>query len=567
MMDDDLIDLLAAWRGKDLDRPLAERLLARLREDDAFQQSFVDEIRLLGMLKAVQTAEPRWLALQEMLGWGAEDSAEDEDHEDDIMRRVLGADSPTRPVSRPRPWGPLAAAAVFAVVFTALIWPKTKREAPASADRPFAGDAAKSLAIVTDLESVQGEPSGGPPLSVGAVQSSGRFRIRSGRATLLFLNGVMLTLEGPADVDLVSIDTLFCRRGRLRVRIPKGVEGFVVISPRSVVVDRGAEFGLNVEDDGTSRVMVFEGTAEATLLDPSGVPKVTQLVDQGQEFEFDPGSGRVAEADAQPSRYIPFPKSDLPALRLAPAYPGAVLRSRPKGYWRFESLVDGRVPNEVSDGPRLWANGPVAFSGRAEGNGFALFPAGSPGQFLTTGTLWKLSSRPGYAVEFWFLAENFGRASLVGLFPAPEIFPAGHRSRYVHAFLVEATAYENRPLNRPGSVEFLRRWPLEADAGSSIFSKEICPPRRWHHVVAQKDGDRMDLFVDGDWAHSTNQESDHPDLYCRLVVGRRTIDPLNPMDSRSFVGRLDELAIYEHPLSDREIRHHFQSAAPSARAE
>ncbi|MHC5541551.1 LamG-like jellyroll fold domain-containing protein, partial [Singulisphaera rosea] len=135
MMDDDLIDLLAAWRGKEINRPHAERLLARLREDGEFQQSFVDEIRLLGMLKAVQTAEPRWLLLQEMLGWGAEDSAEDEDHEDDIMRRVHGAGSSTRPVSQPRLWGPLAAAAVFAIVFTALLWPRTKREVPFSANR------------------------------------------------------------------------------------------------------------------------------------------------------------------------------------------------------------------------------------------------------------------------------------------------------------------------------------------------------------------------------------------------------------------------------------------------
>ncbi|MHC5538681.1 LamG-like jellyroll fold domain-containing protein, partial [Singulisphaera rosea] len=417
------------------------------------------------------------------------------------------------------------------------------------------------------LASAQGEPSGHPALSVGAIQSPGRFRILSGRATLLFLNGVILTLEGPTDIDLVSIDTIFCRQGRLRARIPKGGEGFVVISPRSVVVDHGAEFGLNVESERTLRVMVFEGTAEATLLDRSGVAQVTQFVDQGQEFEFDMDSGRVAEGDAQPSRYIQITEPELPELRLAPAYPDAVRRSRPKGFWRFESLVDGRVPNEVSDGPRLWANGPVAFSGKAEGNGFALFTAGSPGQFLTSGNLWKLSSRPGYAVEFWFLAENFGRASLVGLFPAPEIFPAGHRSRYVHAFLTETTAYEGRSLSRPGSVEFLRRWPLEVDVGSSIFSNDICLPRRWHHVVAQKDGVRMDLFVDGAWVHTTTQEPDHPDLYCRMVVGRRTIDPLNPMDSRSFVGRFDELAIYDHPLPAEQIREHFQLAAPPAREE
>ena len=34
---------------------------------------------------------------------------------------------------------------------------------------------------------------------------------------IAFLSGVMLTLEGPADVDLVAIDRIFCRRGKLRI--------------------------------------------------------------------------------------------------------------------------------------------------------------------------------------------------------------------------------------------------------------------------------------------------------------------------------------------------------------
>jgi hypothetical protein len=62
--------------------------------------------------------------------------------------------------------------------------------------------------------------------------------------------------------------------------------------------------------------------------------------------------------------------------------------------------------------------------------------------------------------------------------------------------------------------------------------------------------------------HSMPLESDHPTLSCRLVVGRRTPDPLELHDSRAFVGRLDELAIYNHPLSAEEVRHHFLLAAP-----
>ena len=50
-------------------------------------------------------------------------------------------------------------------------------------------------------------------------------------------------------------------------------------------------------------------------------------------------------------------------------------------------------------------------------------------------------------------------------------------------------------------------------------------------------------------------------MSCHLVIGRRTRDPLDQSDIRPFVGRLDELAIYEHPLSSEEVRSHFRLAA------
>ena len=116
-----------------------------------------------------------------------------------------------------------------------------------------------------------------PPLSfylIGAVAgaghdvlAAGRLRFRSGRVTLSMFSGVVLTVEGPADLELVAIDRVFCRRGRLRTRVPEGAEGFVVASSGSAVIDMGTEFALNVETDGKSQVMVFEGLAEAALLE------------------------------------------------------------------------------------------------------------------------------------------------------------------------------------------------------------------------------------------------------------------------------------------------------------
>src|SRR5438477_521243 len=69
-MEQDLQDLLALWlQDQDLEPPRRDALLARLRQDTAFRQAFVDEIHVHGMLRAVQSSEPRWLRLEDEIGW------------------------------------------------------------------------------------------------------------------------------------------------------------------------------------------------------------------------------------------------------------------------------------------------------------------------------------------------------------------------------------------------------------------------------------------------------------------------------------------------------------------
>jgi hypothetical protein len=435
------------------------------------------------------------------------------------------------------------------------------RAGPAGGNwRPTAAESA--LAVVLKLDDARWGTADGPNPAEGGVLPARRLRLLRGRATLAFLNGVVLTLEGPADLELISPDRVFCHRGRLRARVPEGAEGFVVKSPASVVVDLGTEFGLNVEDDGKSRVMVFEGEAMAALFDGVGSPQRTQRVDRSKAFDLDPRTGSIGEAVARPDGFVSASEMASPPLVLDPSYPDAVLRSRPRGYWRFERRAGDAVPNEVPDGPPLRASGPVVISGAPEGNGYALFKAGSPEQFLTTDGLWELARDPGHAVELWFLSDNIRYASLVGLYPPPELNVSDQRGHIAHNFFVELTA-RNRlyTLYKPASVRFLHRWPLDPRVGNNIVSEEMFAPRRWHHVVAQKNGDRMELYFDGVPDLSMPLIADHQTVSCHLVIGRRTRDPHDQSDIRPFVGRLDELAIYEHPLSSEEVRSHFRLAA------
>jgi hypothetical protein len=474
------------------------------------------------------------------------------------------------------PWAIAAAACGFAILVAGPAWirpwdrPAASRPSAVAGNlrgRRAAGEGSRlsglsfnQVAVVVQLDGAQWAPSEKPSPAAGDILAARRLLLDSGRATLALLGGVTLTMEGPADVELVAVDRIFCRRGKLRASVPKGSEGFVVASPASAVVDRGTEFAVNVDADGRSQVFVFEGVAEAALLDAEGSPKLTQIVERSQSFELDPRTGRIDQASPRPDGFVGAPALATPSLALAAAYAGAVVASRPLSYWRFESFAEGSIPNEIPGGPPLRCHGTVGASGGSGGSGCAVFHPGESDQFLFTDGLWELPRAPGHAVELWFLPEVIRDATLVGLYPPKDYLAPAKHGRFIHTFLLELTAHERGSLFKPASIRFLHRWPLDTRIGNNLVSERLYIPGRWHHVVAQKNGDRLELFLDGQLERVMPLQPDHPTRSCRLVVGRRTPDPLDPKDARSFVGRIDELALYGRPLSIDEVRNHYRLA-------
>src|SRR5262249_30719303 len=153
-------------------------------------------------------------------------------------------------------WWTMAASSAWIAMLLVAFFPRQGvQPQPASLPaQPAAGVKARNaLGVVVTLDAVQWEAAPGPHPREGSVLPKGRYRMRSGRALLSFFTGVQVLVEGPADFELVSVDQMLCHSGKLRARIPKGSEGFLVSGPGALVVDLGTEFGLNVETGGRSR--------------------------------------------------------------------------------------------------------------------------------------------------------------------------------------------------------------------------------------------------------------------------------------------------------------------------
>ncbi|HEY2158185.1 MAG TPA: LamG-like jellyroll fold domain-containing protein, partial [Isosphaeraceae bacterium] len=455
-------------------------------------------------------------------------------------------------------------AVLFAVgLVAALRWPGERKApvaAPAVVARPLPKvGAAEGVAVVVRAEGVRWEMDGGRVPKEGDVLPRGRLLIHEGRAMFWMLSGVAVTVEGPAEVDLLSIERIACNRGRLRARVPEGAEGFVVSGPGSAVVDLGTEFGVNVGADGKSHGQVFEGEVEAAVLGASGTLRRSRLVRKANgAFEIDPASGLIGPLAGPEDFVAPFRPAREP-LVLAPGYRDSVLGSRPRSYWRFESDAGGEVPNEVPAGPPLLVNGPVRFAESGAGNQCAVFESDQDNQYLRMDGFWK-PERSGYAIELWFMPETIGLQSLASM-----VAPKDTTS---HLSLIEMTSSNRFTLVRPASIRFLYRWPTGRGGGDDVFSEDIYVPYRWHHLVAQVAGERMEMYMDGVVKASQPIGPGGSTAPCQVLLGRLTtlVDSKQIRHTgfrRAFVGLMDEVALYDRPLSPEEIRAHYRLATRS----
>ncbi|MDR0611660.1 MAG: hypothetical protein LBG58_16250 [Planctomycetaceae bacterium] len=86
-------------------------------------------------------------------------------------------------------------------------------------------------------------------------------RLRSGLVSLTFFNGAEVVMEGPAELEIISISHVLCRFGNINVTVPPQAQGFLVSSPQMVVKDIGTAFAVSVTPRGTE-VHVIKGEIE-----------------------------------------------------------------------------------------------------------------------------------------------------------------------------------------------------------------------------------------------------------------------------------------------------------------
>ncbi|MEL6108946.1 MAG: hypothetical protein AAFU85_23300 [Planctomycetota bacterium] len=134
----------------------------------------------------------------------------------------------------------------------------------------------------------------------GDALGRGKLSLDVGLARLDFRSGATVTLQGPAEFEIVSTDTTILSSGILTAAVPQSAVGFKVVTPTMDVIDLGTAFGVSVGADGETDVCVFEGEVEVSLSESEETP---QLVREGNAVRSRPKSDVIDSVHYSTARF------------------------------------------------------------------------------------------------------------------------------------------------------------------------------------------------------------------------------------------------------------------------
>ncbi len=283
-MNPDLLLLLRLWSGNtECTATDREHLLQRLENDASFRAECVEELRLLGMLQTVQSPPPRWLSLGDTLQLHEPQASplSSSDFQDAVMQGIYAlpqAPGQTQgPRFRRKTLFAVAASLVFLLAINVLI---SLHRAPP-----------QELGRVTE--------SSASTWKIGDPIQRQRLTWVRGALTLRLSSGVLLRINGPADLELLTPMEVRLLAGKITADVGDHGKGFVIDTPETRVVDLGTVFGVDASSATKTDVVVFKGQVEVFEKEHSA-PGI--LLNQGE--------GLRVEKNRRSSRILGITESD-----------------------------------------------------------------------------------------------------------------------------------------------------------------------------------------------------------------------------------------------------------------
>lgn len=245
-----------------------------------------------------------------------------------------------------------------------------------------------------------------------------------------------------------------------------------------------------------------------------------------------------------------------PAVATPPSYESVVLNDNPDSYYRLGESSGTLAADDSGNGhDASYVGSPTLDeAGALDGDSDTSSHLNGNGDYLDTGRSANLTSA--FSLEAWINPDSTSTVneSIVS-----------KRSYYAESWSDWPVALDYLG-GTLGAVLTLSKgddYSIDASLNTGALSAG------WHHVVATyKGGDFARLYVDGSLASSTSIDFSVSSNSRDWTIGRQAYRSSTSVPDQSFVGYVDEVAIYGHALSAGRVLTHYEAAQgddPSSR--
>lgn len=454
---------------------------------------------------------------------------------------------------------PLAAAAAVALATGVTLWRAGSKPAagePSQAlvpqsELPVLAVASRVEQAVWDLEI---------SLATGATLASGPVNLTAGVITFDLINGQKLTIQAPARFELINDREMRLHSGDAALRVDQESPTYIIQVPGGAVVDLGTEISLKVGDDGIADVRVFEGEANASVVDFSGRTRQERLLRAGESVRISETLERSEKEEDSFLRSLPgIPSERSPA---GETYAAAVMRSAPLAWWRFDRMLDATTVAAAAGGIPLRLEGVPRIVGPPDGRFLFADDAAAPGFAMSPVALSGLDSSTGFSVECLIFPTSESHCTAIALdrpdLPPPMIGPLARFIKHPPQRLaIERAGIRGSRLGHihpDFALRAMLRSPAGYEGGTNTYSNESHLLHRWIHVVFTRDGSHLRLYLDGRLSDQVQSPHQPANASLRPIIGR--MQPLPSGEARQWHGGIDEVALYGRALGAEEIATH-----------
>lgn len=131
--------------------------------------------------------------------------------------------------------------------------------------------------------------------------------LREGYAELLFNNQARVTVEGPAEFQILTDDRVYLNYGKVYLTVPREAVGFSVYTQNAKIIDMGTEFGVLAELGGATQLHVLKGK---TILMAGSTGNVNIQVNEGGAKRISGDTGEISDVHCRSDYFVRDINSD-----------------------------------------------------------------------------------------------------------------------------------------------------------------------------------------------------------------------------------------------------------------